>query len=162
MSIRYAIGLDPGLTEKNPLAVVLLDLAEDKLLDHQTHAPDTALDWQARLPAICAFLDDYLSKHSEAQLLAYEIPFVGMNASVGVMLAHVGGLVVALGWLHVIPVVRVRPAQAKISLQGKGNADKQMMMDAALARWGVELCKDEADAAGVALSGVELYDAAKV
>ena len=155
--MAQVMGLDPGLTERNPLAVVLLDVDGDRLLDHQTYTPDISLDWQARLPGVAAFLDRYFSEHPDVELIAYEIPFIGANASVGVMLAHIGGVAVALGWLHGIPVVRVRPAQAKIALQGHGNADKGMMIDAALARWGVELCKDEADAGGVALSGVELH-----
>ena len=152
------LGVDPGLTSRNPLGLALVDTGKGALLDHRAHPLDESVPWQDRLASIMEFLDGYLSERQAIEAVAYEIPFSGPNRMVGIMLAHVGGLVRALAWLHELPCAMVHPAQAKIALSGKGNASKDEQIQAALERYGVELSKDAADAVGVALAGAKVLE----
>lgn len=153
------LGIDLGFTARNPTAIVLLEKDDSvcKLHEHYTFAPDITIEWQDRLVDIGKWLDDYITQQNTGgtpiDLLAYEIPFSGPNRSVGLMLAHLGGVVITLAWQHSLPFICVAPAQAKYALTGKGRAEKWEMIAAAKRRWDVDLCKDEADASGIAYAG---------
>jgi crossover junction endodeoxyribonuclease RuvC len=149
------MGVDPGWTKPNPTGIALVD-SSGELLDRCVHVPDQSIEWPKRIPAIVEFLVGYLDEHKRVQALAYEIPFVGHNPLVGVMLAHIGGIVQALAWEYTIPCVMVRPAQAKMALTGHGGATKEMMVREAGRRFGVSMTKDEADAVGIALAAMEI------
>ena len=154
------LGVDLGFTRNNPMAIVLLEQGVDvsKLWEHYTYEPDISVEWQTRLVDIGRWLDDYISAQNtngtRIDLLAYELPFTHpANRQVGIMLAHLGGMIVTLAWQHSLPFICVAPAQAKCGLAGKGKAEKWEMIAAAKRRWDVELCKDEADASGIAYAG---------
>lgn len=149
------LGIDPGLTKPNPVGLALVGPLH-KLYDYCFYTPDQSLPWSERLPAIVQFIEDYIAAHREnIQAVAYEIPFVGPNPLVGVMLAHIGGIIQTLAWQRGLPCIMVRPAQAKIALTGHGNASKEMMIREVSRRFNILMTKDEADAVGIALAGME-------
>jgi Holliday junction resolvasome RuvABC endonuclease subunit len=153
------LGIDPGLTLVNPTAVVLLDTDKDVLVLHAVSVLDVSTVWEDRFLGVIAFLDHHINGGAAVDLVAYEIPFCGPNPLVAVMLSHIGGAARTLAWLSGCPSVKVAPTQAKVALASKGSANKEQMITAALSRWGVTLTKDEADAAGVAVAGAQLWEA---
>jgi len=150
--IDVVLGLDPGFTKQNPTAVAMVRLSDRHLLGRSLFVPDVELPWEERLPGLLAWLDEYIGMRREIEALAYEIPFSGPNQAVGIMLAHIGGVAQTLAWLHGLRCVKVRPAQAKLALAGKGNATKDDMIAAAAKVFGQNMTKDEADACGIALA----------
>lgn len=151
------LGCDPGLTFVNPTAIVLLDTDKDVLVSHAVSVLDVKKIWEDRFLDVVAFLDHHINGGAAVDLVAYEIPFCGPNPLVAVMLSHIGGAARTLAWLSGCPSIKVQPTQAKIALAGKGNANKDEMMAAALSRHGMMLTKDEADACGVAWAGIRLW-----
>ena len=152
------LGIDPGLTLVNPTAIVLLDTDKNVLVLHAISVLDVGKVWEDRFLDVIAFLDHYINGSAAVDLVAYEVPFCGPNPLVAVMLSHIGGAARTLAWLSGCPSVKVASTQAKVALASKGSANKEQMIAAALSRWGATLTKDEADAAGVVVAGVQLWE----
>jgi Holliday junction resolvasome RuvABC endonuclease subunit len=66
-----------------------------------------------------------------------------------------GGAATAAGEAGIVAHL-VTPSQAKLALAGRGNADKQMMIDAVRQQFGRTVPKDQADAVGIALAALTL------
>lgn len=150
------LGLDPGLTASSPTGVALV--RGDVLMDSRCVELDGAGDWGERLDHVIDFLEKYFEAHQAViEAAAYEIPFTGPSRKVGIMLAHVGGVLRAVAWRYGVMVAQVYPSQAKLALAGSGQAGKERMIEAARERFGREVTKDEADAIGVSVAAKEMF-----
>lgn len=78
-----------------------------------------------------------------------EEPFSGQFSSVKALFPMLGAAVLTCERL-MLPWVMVNATKLKKHATGRGNAKKEEMQAAALARWGVQLGPDEADAAWAA------------
>lgn len=158
MTIKVA-GIDIGFTRKSPLAFVVL--RGDSLIHHELMLPERgAKEWEAAIDSIGRQLSDTLwldsSDAREVDLIAYELPHVAVNVQTSIKLAHLCGIVRAIGVQCGVPVVGVQPSQAKQALTGNGAASKDEMVRMARLQFGVDLSEHEADACGVALAGLLL------
>lgn len=148
------LGIDPGMTSRNPTGLAVVDCYSNDLLASMTVPIIKKAPWTRQLTmiaeAIVVALD---SPQYDIAGAAYELPHVANNPRVAIQLAHVGGVVVGICALRGIPCIGISPAEAKLALAGHGAADKEAMMRATKNIFGRLMSKDEADAAGVALAG---------
>lgn len=154
------LGIDPGLTRKNPTALAFLN-DSGKLLSSETFAPArTKMPWIDFVWTLTGELSPIIAKHQVGngiEFIAYELPHVATNPQASIKLAHVCGVIVGVAASFDIPVIGVQPSEAKKALTGKGNASKEEMIAAAQRQFGLSLPKDVADACGIALAGLAKY-----
>lgn len=158
------LGLDCGLTKKNPTGVALIEtfgagqriaLLRCTALSLLREREDW--EWDRRV-AMLALQINGLCRAWYPDLIAWEVaPLMKGNAQTLIKLSHIGGIALGvaatLGVHHQI----VSPSEAKRALTGKGNASKEQMIEAAWAGFGAKLSKDMADALGVALAADALF-----
>lgn len=147
------LGIDPGLTKKNPTALALVDVENMSLIRSCTVYAPASVDWLKRLELVISAMKGMTRIRLKIDLVAYEIPYIGKNPQSTIKLAHVCGAACGLG----PPFVPVSPTQAKLALTGDGGADKESMIKMAINIFEKEVCKDEADAIGIAMAGEAIY-----
>lgn len=149
------LGIDPGITAKNPCGVAIINWNDGQPLIvyhdavyHKAHP----------LPYLVATLDSLTAfACSRLDGIAVEAPHLGLNAQVLARLAEVVGIVISYGARQGVPVLRCQPVQAKQALTGDPRADKPAMVAAVRQQFGATLVKDTADAVGVALWGAAQF-----
>lgn len=82
--------------------------------------------------------------------IGVEAPFAARSGTTTIRLGMVHGAVRLACWRRCIAPAEVTPATLKHHATGRGNADKTVMQARALARFGVTVGPDEADALWVA------------
>ncbi len=95
------------------------------------------------------WIDDIV-RFRRPDVVAIESP-VARFAKALIPQARVSGAIMAICALRKLLVHEITPAEAKMALTGKGNADKIAMMDAAVA-YGISGDEHQADALGIALA----------
>lgn len=155
------LGVDPGLTQRNPTGLAVVDTHGPTLLSSMVIPVVKNAPWSRQLTMIAEAVAIVISTSPGIQGAAYEYPHVRrnrqgevLNPQVPIKLAHVGGVVITICSMQNIPCCHVQPAEAKMALTGNGAAGKPEMTRVARSIFGRPgLTKDEADACGVALAG---------
>lgn len=155
------LGIDCGLTPRNPVGAALVETDPQPRLVWSACFTPPAKEWVDRVAEVGAWLASWLHESfvldRRPGLVVYEISHVEENPQVAIQLAHVGGAIAGICGFAKLPVIQVQPAQAKQALTGYHGASKADMMRAARLVFGQVLTKDAADAVGVALAGEGLY-----
>ena len=149
------LGIDCGITRANPAGIALVETDPLSLVGAHTFVAGAG-EWDERLYVFSQYLADLIRKLKPA-LISYEYPHLERNPQTLIKLAHVGGVVIASGAAHGLPVVKVHPSQAKTALAGSPTATKRDMIRAVETIFRQRLPKDAADALGVALAGEAIY-----
>lgn len=161
------LGLDLGLTEENPTGLALVDM-ENMKVETYFHIPviNVRDDWRKRLSYIALSLNDLISATANGiDLIGYEYPFVetyqdeeGHNRysfNLAIKLAHVGGMIIAIGSVSNLPVMPVTPIEAKLAVSGDPVAMKFRVRQAVGERFHLDstnLSFHQADAIAVAVA----------
>lgn len=90
-------------------------------------------------------------------LIAYEEVRRHMGTDAAHIYGALTGEIQKQGEVRGIPYYAIPVGTIKKFATGKGNADKEAMVAAALRRWGAVLTHDEADARFIALCAAEQY-----
>lgn len=147
------VGVDPGLScagvarLEDALAVPIRPRRSDVAYERHWRVATEVLSFALSSGADLAVLEDY-APHAK-----------GINSTL--VAGEVGGLIRTLFTVRHVPFVVVRPNVLKLYATGRGNADKDAMVDAARARLEVDLSgrkvDDLADAYWLADLGRWLY-----
>lgn len=145
------LGIDPGITRKNPCGAALLDWNDGAPRLLWSAALFDAANPLAHIVTALDRLDWPLDG------VAVEVPHMIRNPQTVARLAEVVGVALSLAVRRNVPALRVQPAQAKQALTGFHQAEKPAMIAAARAQFGLDLSKDAADAVGVAVYGASQF-----
>lgn len=107
-----------------------------------------------KLSSVRGWLMDMLDTNDVAYL-AYESQFIGANATTGMTLVQLGGVVEQAADERRVPVGTVAISSWKKELTGHGSASKQDVMSVIRSRGWEPKSQDEADAIGVWLYAVK-------
>lgn len=138
------VGFDLG-TVKTGFAV--LDYDSGALIDHGLlrRCGDERAEWVTNMVDDIVAVVDRWSPFE----VAIESPMVVKQSGADLLLGLHGAVMVGL-WRRTMTAAAIPASSAKKYATGNGRASKDEMVAAALARWGVALSEDEADAAWVA------------
>lgn len=139
------------MSRQNPCGYAVINYPQGKIEAHGTIKSDDKLDWLRRVYLFSDGLRKVISVYSP-DMVCYELPFfMPRNPQTAIKLAHLCGCVVSVASLLHVPVMAVAPTEAKKALTGKGNSDKEQMIESGKIRWGLTLVSHECDAAAVTI-----------
>lgn len=154
------LGVDTGLTERNPTAWALYLSATDTVIEMGAVSfSSKKFEWHERAQKISAALED-LAGQKDVRAIAIETPWVGRDPSAALKLgALLGGLLHAAGRLG-IPAYLISPAEGAraLGITGQRKEKKAAAIKMIEARYGLKVSDHQADAIGAALAAAPQVD----
>lgn len=151
----YILGLDTGLTKRNPTGWAVYDDTTNMVSATGLLAFSSELDWSERVQRIAQAVEDE-ARRSNVVGMAIETPWVGKDPQAALKLgALVGAFIHAAGRLH-IPDYLMSPAEGAqaLGIEGKGEQKKAAAIKMVQLRFGLNVSAHQADAIAVALAAV--------
>jgi Holliday junction resolvasome RuvABC endonuclease subunit len=156
------LGIDTGLQHRNPTGYAMLVNGTDPpgYAGSGVLVPSAKADVLERIRWLGEEVDTKVRmlKRGEGlyafDAIAVELPWHRMgprgNIQTTIHLAMLVGAIMMVASEHMVPFFGITPSEGKLALVGDGKADKQAMIWAVTARYGIEVGEHEADAVGVA------------
>lgn len=155
----YILGIDTGLTKKNPTAWAIYASVNDTVIATASLAFPQTMPWEQRVQRIAQAIEDEARRNNVAGI-AIETPWVGRDPQSALKLgALLGSLLHVSGRLHV-PVFLVTPAEAAqaLGISGRREEKKAAAIRMVQQRFSISVTDHQSDAIAVALHAAPKLD----
>jgi crossover junction endodeoxyribonuclease RuvC len=152
---QIILAIDPGY-DRCGVAIVSVNSNTGTLLHSQCLTTKKTSLHETRFVEIYKGIESAIKKWKPT-VMALETLFFSVNKKSAMKVAEARGMMVLLAGLHVIELVELSPQEVKLSMTGRGNADKAAVQKMVALTLGIDTKKkldDEIDAIALGFAAI--------